>query len=103
MQVLHTGWLVCNPNADSYAEINWVAPDSPTPAGPSGVLLRAQASGGRFYGLVDAGCVQAGQAPGVAFGNQDYTDEALIDSSGRIVVGILEDTRSWCGGCHGRG
>ena len=88
VQVLHTGWLVCNPNADSYAEVNWVAPDSPTPAGPSGVLLRAQASGGRFYGLVDAGCVQAGQAPGVAFGNQDYTEEALIDTSGHTVVGI---------------
>ena len=88
VQVLHTGWLVCSPNADSYAEVNWAAPDSPTPTGPTGIILRAQESGGHFYGIVDAGCVQAGQATGVAFSNQDYTDESLIDTCGHAVVGI---------------
>lgn len=88
LQVLHTSWLTCNPNANTDTDLNWAASDAVTAMGPQGLLLRSQTTGGRRYGLVDVGVGQAGEAACVAIGNQDFTEEGYIPTNGRIITGI---------------
>ena len=88
IQVLHTCWLVCNPYSDVYAELSWATPDTLIATGPPGILLRTQTNGDHSYGLVDVGIAHAGQAHGMAFGNQDFTGESLVNTRGRTIVGI---------------
>ena len=89
LQVLHTSWLTCNSHYNLDSDLNWAAPDAAAALGPPGLLLRAQTSGDRRYGLVDIGVGRADGVPGVAIGNQDFTQEGYIATDGRPITGIM--------------